>query len=88
MQLQEFLSKGYIIPSVSPWVAPVLFVKKKYGTFSLCTRCYQLNKLTIKNEYPLPRVDDLFDYVKGATVFSKIHIISTYHQLRINEEDL
>ena len=72
MQLQELLDKGYIRPSVSPWGAPVLFMKNKYGIFRMCIDYCQLNKLTIKNRYPLPRIDDLFDQVRGASVFSKI----------------
>eukprot|EP00253_Pinus_taeda_P009990 PITA_09990 len=74
MQLQELLDKEYIRPSVSPWGAPVLFVKKKDGTLRMCIDYRQLNKLTIKNKYPLPRIDELFDQVKGATVFSKIDL--------------
>eukprot|EP00253_Pinus_taeda_P016078 PITA_16078 len=88
MQLQELLDKNYIRPSVSPWGAPVLFVKKKDGTFQMCIDYRQLNKLTIKNKYPLPRIDELFDQVKGATVFSKIDLQSGYHQIRIKEEDI
>ena len=70
-QLQELLEKGFIRPSVSPWGAPVLFVKKKDGTLRLCIDYRQLNRITIKNRYPLPRIDDLFDQLKGAKVFSK-----------------
>ena len=88
MQLQELLDKGYVRPSVSPWGAPVLFVKKKDGTFRMCIDYRQLNKLTIKNRYPLPRIDDLFDQVRGASVFSKIDLRTGYHQLRIKEEDI
>eukprot|EP00253_Pinus_taeda_P010499 PITA_10499 len=88
MQLQELLDKDYIRPSVSPWGAPVLFVKKKDGTLQMCIDYRQLNKLTIKNKYPLPRIDELFDQVKGATVFSKIDLRSGYHQIRIKEEDI
>eukprot|EP00253_Pinus_taeda_P021744 PITA_21744 len=88
IQLQELLDKNYIRPSVSPWGAPVLFVKKKDGTFWMCIDYRQLNKLTIKNKYPLPRIDELFDQVKGATVFSKIDLHSGYHQIRIKEEDI
>eukprot|EP00253_Pinus_taeda_P014522 PITA_14522 len=88
MQLQELLDKNYIRPSVSPWGAPVLFVKKKDGTFRMCIDYRQLNKLTIKNKYPLPRIDELFDQVKGETLFSKIDLRSGYHQIRIKEEDI
>eukprot|EP00253_Pinus_taeda_P010525 PITA_10525 len=88
MQLQELLDKNYIHPSVSPWGAPVLFVKKKDGTLRMCIDYRQLNKLTIKNKYPLPRIDEIFDQVKGATVFSKIDLRSGYHQIRIKEEDI
>ena len=72
LQLQELLEKGFIQPSVSPWRAPVLFVKKKDGTLRLCIYYRRLNKLTIKNKYQLPRIDDLFDQLKGASIFSKI----------------
>ena len=88
MQLQELLEKGYIRPSVSPWGAPVLFVKKKDGTMWICMDHRQLNKLTVKNKYPLPRIDDLFDQVKGGTVFSKIDLRSGYHQIWITDEDI
>ena len=88
LQLQELLEKQFIRPSVSPWGAPVLFVKKKDGTLRLCIDYRQLNKLTIKNKYPLPRIDDLFDQLKGASIFSKIDLRSGYHQLRIKDVDL
>eukprot|EP00253_Pinus_taeda_P028129 PITA_28129 len=88
MQLQELLDKKYIRPSVSPWGAPVLFVKKKDETLRMCMDYRQLNKLTIKNKYPLPRIDELFDQVRGATIFSKIDLWSGYHQIRIREEDI
>eukprot|EP00253_Pinus_taeda_P029635 PITA_29635 len=88
MQLQELLDKKYIRPSVSPWGAPVQFVKKKDGTLYMCIDYRQLNKLTFKNKYPLPRIDELFDQVKGATIFSKIDLRSGYHQIRIKEEDI
>ena len=88
MQLQELLEKSYIRPSVSPWGAPVLFLKKKDGTFRVCIDYCQLNKLTTKNRYPLPRIDDIFDQVRGASVFSKIDLRTSYHQLRIKEEDI
>ena len=70
-QLQELLSKGFIRPSASPWGAPVLFVKNKDGSFRMCIDYMQLNKVTIKNKYPLPRIDDLFDQLQGACTFSK-----------------
>eukprot|EP00253_Pinus_taeda_P022853 PITA_22853 len=88
MQLQELLDKDYIRPSVSPWGAPILFVKKKDGTLRMCINYRQLNKLTIKNKYPLPWIDELFDQVKGATVFSKIDLRSDYHQIQIKDEDI
>ncbi|KAL0556433.1 hypothetical protein IC582_004947 [Cucumis melo] len=88
VQLQELLDKGFIRPSVSPWGAPVLFVKKKDGSMRLCIDYRELNKVTVKNRYPLPRIDDLFDQLQGATVFSKIDLLSGYHQLRIKEEDV
>ena len=87
-QLQEFLDKGLIRPSVSPWGAPVLFVKKKDGSMRLCIDYRELNKLTIKNKYPLPRINDLFDQLKGASCFSKIDLRSGYHQLKIKPEDI
>ena len=87
-QLQELMDKGFIQPSVSPWGAPILFVKKKDGSLRLCIDYRELNKVTIKNNYPLPRIDDLFDQLQGATVFSKIDLRSGYHQLRIREEDI
>ena len=74
LQLQELLEKGFIHPSVSPWGAPVLFLKKKDGTLRLCVDYRQLNKMTVKNNYLLPRIDDLFDQLKGASVFSKIDL--------------
>eukprot|EP00253_Pinus_taeda_P001681 PITA_01681 len=88
MQLQELLEKKYIRPSISPWGAPVLFVRKKDGTLRMCIDYRQLNKLTIKNKYPLPRIDELFDQAKGATIFSKIDLRSRYHQIRIKYEDI
>ncbi|KAA0042118.1 pol protein [Cucumis melo var. makuwa] len=88
VQLQELLDKGFIRPSVSPWGAPVLFVKKKDGSMHLCIDYQELNKVTIKNRYPLPRIDNLFDQLQGATVFSKIDLRSGYHQLRIKDGDV
>ncbi|KAL0540220.1 hypothetical protein IC582_024453 [Cucumis melo] len=87
VQLQEWLDKGFIRPSVSPWGAPVLFVKKKDGSMHICIDYRELNKVTVKNRYPLPRIDDLFDQLQGATVFSKIDLRSGYHQLRIKDGD-
>ena len=88
IQSKELLEKGFIRPSVSPWGAPVLFVKKKDGTLRLCIDYRLLNQVTIKNKYPLPRIDDLFDQLKSAGVFSKIDLRSGYHQLRIKDEDV
>ena len=87
-QLQELLDKGFIRPSSSPWGAPVLFVKKKDGTMRLCIDYRELNKVTIKNKYPLPRIDDLFDQLQGSQVFSKIDLRSGYHQLKVKSEDI
>ncbi|KAI3499634.1 hypothetical protein L1887_35438 [Cichorium endivia] len=87
-QLNELLSKGFIRPSFSPWGAPVLFVKKKDGSFRMCIDYRELNKLTIKNRYPLPRIDDLFDQLQGSSYFSKIDLRSGYHQLKVQEEDI
>nr|CAE02079.2 OSJNBa0074B10.7 [Oryza sativa Japonica Group] len=87
-QLEELKEKGYIRPSTSPWGAPVIFVEKKDKTKRMCVDYRALNEVTIKNKYPLPRIDDLFDQLKGATVFSKIDLRSGYHQLRICEEDI
>ena len=80
-QLQDLLDKGFVRPSVSPWGAPVLFVKKKDGTMRMCIDYRQLNQVTIKNKYPLPRIDELFDQLQGAQYFSKIDLRSGYHQL-------
>ncbi|GJZ04669.1 putative reverse transcriptase domain-containing protein [Tanacetum coccineum] len=87
-QLQELSDKGFIRPSSSPWRAPVLFVKKKYGSFQMCIDYRKLNKLTVKNRYPLPRIDDLFDQLQGSSVYWKIDLQSGYHQLRVREEDI
>jgi hypothetical protein len=81
LQLKEMMDKGYIWPSVSPWGAPVLFVKKKDGTFQLCIDYRQLNKVTIKNKYPLPQIDDLFNQLGHASIFSNIDLRSGYHQV-------
>ncbi|GKA38479.1 putative reverse transcriptase domain-containing protein [Tanacetum coccineum] len=87
-QLKELSDKGFIRPSSSPWGAPVLFVKKKDGSFWMCIDYRELNKLTVKNRYPLPRIDDLFDQLQGSSVYSKIDLRSGYHQLRVQEEDI
>ncbi|GJY98051.1 putative reverse transcriptase domain-containing protein [Tanacetum coccineum] len=87
-QLEELQEKGFIRPSSSPWGAPVLFVKKKDGAMRMCIDYRELNKLTIKNRYPLPRIDDLFDQLQGACCFSKIDLRSGYHQLRVHEDDI
>ncbi|GKE15669.1 putative reverse transcriptase domain-containing protein, partial [Tanacetum coccineum] len=87
-QLKELQEKGFIRPSSSPWEAPVLFMKNKDGLFSMCIDYRELNKLTIKNRYPLPRIDELFDQLQGSRYFSKIYIRSGYHQLRVREEDI
>jgi hypothetical protein len=87
-QLQELLDKGYIRPSGSPWGAPVIFVQKKDGMQRMCVDYHFLNEVTIKNKYPLPRINDLFDQLKGAFVFSKIDRRSVYHQLKIRASDI
>ncbi|GKA71443.1 putative reverse transcriptase domain-containing protein [Tanacetum coccineum] len=87
-QLKELSDKGFIRPSSSPWGAPVLFVKKKDESFRMCIDYRELNKLTVKNRYPLPRIDDLFDQLQGSSVYSKIDLRSGYHQLRVREEDI
>ena len=87
VQIQELLDKGFIRPSTSPWGTPVLFAKKKDKTLRLCIDCRQLNRVTIKNRYPLPRIDDLFDKLRGARVYSKIDLRTGYHQLRVREVD-
>ncbi|GKA47515.1 putative reverse transcriptase domain-containing protein [Tanacetum coccineum] len=87
-QLQELSDKGFIRPSSSPWGALVLFVKKKDGSFRMCINYWELNKLTVKNRYPLPRIDDLFDQLQGSSIYSKIDLRSGYHQLRVQEQDI
>nr|GFB78005.1 putative reverse transcriptase domain-containing protein [Tanacetum cinerariifolium] len=87
-QLKELSDKCFIRPSSSPWGAPVLFVKKKDGSFRMCIHYRELNKLTVKNRYPLPRIDNLFDQLQGSSVYSKIDLRSGYHQLRVREEDV
>ena len=88
VQLQELLDKGFIRPSTSPWGAPVLFAKKKDKTLRLCIDYRQLNRVTIKNRYPLPRIDDLFDQLREAQVYSKIDLRTGYHQLRVRDTDI
>ena len=88
MQLQELLEKKYIRSSVSPWGAPFLFVKKKYGTLWLCIDHRQLIKLIEKNKYPLPSINDPFDQMKGAKLFSKIDLRYGYQWVRIKDEDV
>ncbi|GJX22742.1 putative reverse transcriptase domain-containing protein [Tanacetum coccineum] len=84
----ELQDKGFIRPSHSPWGVPVLFVKKKDGLLRMCIDYRERNKLTIKNHYPLPRIDDLFDQLQGSRYFSKIDLWSGYHQLRVHEDDI
>ena len=88
IQIQGLLDKGFIRPSTSPWGAPVLFAKKKDKTLQLCIDYRQLNRVTIKNRYPLPRIDDLFDQLRGTRVYSKIDLRTGYHQLRVREADI
>ncbi|GJS36542.1 putative reverse transcriptase domain-containing protein [Tanacetum coccineum] len=87
-QLKELQYKGFIRPSSSPWGAPMLYVKKKDGSFRMYIDYQELNKLTIKNRYPLPRIDDLFNQLQGSRYFSKIDLRSSYHQLRVRKEDI
>jgi hypothetical protein len=87
-QIDELLEKGYIRLSTSPWAAPVLFVEKKDGTKRMCIDYRSLNEVTVKNKYPLPRIEDLFDQLRGASVFLKIDLRSGYHQLRIRPSDI
>ncbi|GKD86614.1 putative reverse transcriptase domain-containing protein [Tanacetum coccineum] len=84
----ELSDKGFIRPSSSPWGAPVLFVKKKDGSFQMCIDYQELNKLMVKNHYPLLRIDDLFDQLQGSSVYSNIDLRSGYHQMRVREEDI
>nr|KYP63832.1 Retrovirus-related Pol polyprotein from transposon 412 family [Cajanus cajan] len=87
-QLEDLLEKQLVRPSVSLWGAPVLLMKKKDGGSRLCVDYRQLNKLTIKNKYPLPRIDDLMDQLRGASVFFKIYLRSGYHQIKVKEGDI
>jgi hypothetical protein len=88
VQLNELLYKGYIRPSSSPWGCPTLFVKKKYQFLRLCVDYRPLNDVTIKNKYPLPHIDILFDQLVDAKVFSKVDLCSGYHQIKIRPEDV
>ncbi|GKC27747.1 putative reverse transcriptase domain-containing protein, partial [Tanacetum coccineum] len=88
VELKELQDKGFIRPSHSPWGAPMLFVKKKDGSMHMCINYRELNKLTVKNRYPLPRIDDLFDQLQSARYFSNIDLRSGYHQLRVHEDDI
>ena len=85
VQLQELLDKGFMKPSTSPWGAPVLFAKKKGKSLRLCIDYRQLNKVMIQNRYLLPRIDDLFDQLRGARVYFKIDLRTSYHQLKVRE---
>ncbi|KAH0729809.1 hypothetical protein KY289_000997 [Solanum tuberosum] len=87
-QLKDLLDKGFIQPSISPWGAPVLFVRKKDGSLRMCIDYHQLNKVIVKNKYPLSRIDDLFDQLQGASYFSIIDLRSGYHQLRVRGDDI
>ena len=82
------MDKGFIRPSTSPWGAPVLFAKKKDKTLQLCIDYQRLYRVTIKNQYPLPRIDDLFDQLRGARVYSKIDLHTGYHYLRVMEANI
>jgi hypothetical protein len=88
MKLKDLLDLALIRPSVSPWGVPMVFVRNKDGSWRLCIDYHQLNKATIKNQYMFPRIDDLFDQMKGETMFSKIDLRSRYHQLHIKKEDI
>jgi hypothetical protein len=88
MHIEQLLKKGYIFPSMSPWGAIVVFVMKKDGTLRLCIDFRQLNKVNITNKYPLPRIDDLINQLKGTIIFSKIELRSGYYKVRIEEEDI
>jgi hypothetical protein len=87
-QIKELQDKGFIRPSFSPWGAPVIFIDKKDRTQRMCVDYQSLNEVTIKNKYLLPRIDDLFDQLRGACVFSKIDLRSGYHQLKIRASDI
>ena len=86
--MEELLNKGFIRPSTSPWGAPFLFVKKKDGSLQLCIDYRQLNRVTIRKQYPLPRIDELFHQLQGSRVYSKIDLRSGYYQLKVRENDV
>lgn len=88
MQLQELLDKGFICPGSSPRTAPVLFVKKKDGSLHMCIDYHKLKKITVKNSYPLSKINDLFDQLQGADYFSKIDLFLGYHQVHVRESDV
>ncbi|GJR64133.1 hypothetical protein Tco_0010198 [Tanacetum coccineum] len=85
---KKLSDKGFIRPNSSPWELPVLFVKKKDGSFRMCIDYQELNKLTVKNRYPVPRIDDLFDQLQGSSVYLKFDLRLGYHQLRVRKEDI
>lgn len=87
-QLEDLIDKKFVRPSVSPWGDPPFLVKKKEGNMRLCVDYRQMDKVTIKNKYPLSRIDDLMDQLVGACVFSKIDLMSDYHQIRVKDEDI
>ena len=86
--MQELLDRGFIRPTTSPWGTSILFSKRKNKTLRLCIDYRQFNRVTIENRYPLPRIDDLFDQLRGARVYSKIDLRTGYHQLRVREADI
>ena len=87
-QLTQLIEQGFIRPSISPWSTPVLFNRKKDGTLRLCIDYCGLNQATIKNKYPIPCIDELFDFLHGSSTYSKIDLTSGYYQIRIKEEDI
>ena len=86
--VHELLDKSFITPSTSPWGASIMFAKKKDKSLRLCIDYRQMNRVKIKNRYPLPRIGDLFDKLRGARVYSKIDLRTGYHQLRVKEVDI